>query len=650
MMELYEEFQAFPIHNSIVRSGIREDAFVLVVFEILLNNYHEIKRLTRKEPSHLEVIKKFIVPPPDDSIDIFYEEKDTDECKYHIVQVKFKELTQSEIENSFILMENTINSHLKRARDTRANLKDLISDTDFSNQFKNSCIYYVVHRGTNNFIRRQKSNQKIITIEELEILELGTRQMSVPKEAFEIDTANNFIVNNYVESKIVENNNLPESILCNFSGYDLALLNNKYSNTLLGRNILYGHNLRESLNRNSKTFDKMFDTIDKEPDLFLYYNNGITIISSGFNTDKDKRNQKETIIVENFSIINGAQTTSTLGAYLREAEINEEIYKIENLKKVLVLTKIYQINEKLKNHEKITENIKIFNNTQTPLSSRDMVSFRKEQILLQEELYNDPSPNIFVYIKKGEGIPSHLRLLPHQRIINETLAQFALCGFCSEPFTAKDKKATIFDNEGNEEYLLNQVYHRLFNTDDGILLKTDKKEIDELLFIYRVHEDTKMHQRNYYKQQLIRLNQESPKNEYDKKFRDEQKDRIKRNIEISNVCLFYNITCYYEMKKSFNLVIDNSSCLFFNTKRYYDKHDNYKEKLIKEFSKLFHSRTVEIIRKNSGVENVNNWLRFKKNQDIFLDDLRNYIDTEGHAISDDYIKFVKEFKIACPNK
>ena len=644
--ELYEDFQGFPVHKSIVRSGIRDDAFVLLVFEILFQNYHNVKKFVRSEINHMELLIKSVVPPPDDSVDIFFEEKDVDECKYHIVQVKNKVLTPAEIESCFVLMDNSINLYIKRPKDTRKNLKELILETDFSSQYKGSCTYYVVHRGQTNYIRNQPSNYKIITIEELAVLEDGTRQMSVPKEAFEIDTANNFIVNNYVDGQAnqVVNNNLPKSLLCNFSGYDLAKLNNKYSNTLLGRNILYGHNLRESLNRNSKTFDKMFDTIDKEPDLFLFYNNGITIISSCFNAYK--KEGKENIVIEDFSIINGAQTTSTLGAYLREAEMNNENEKIENLKKVFVLTKIYQINNQLVNHDNITEKIKIYNNTQTPLSSRDMVSFRKEQIALQERLYNNPSPNVFIYIKKGECIPNHIRTYPHQRITNETLAQLALCGFCSEPFTAKDKKATIFDNEGNENFILNQVYHKLFNPDTGILFESSKKDIDELLFIYKLHEDTKNHQKAFYKEQLINLNQTQPKNDIDKKSREDQKDRIKRNIEISNVCLFFNITCYYEIRKSFDFLISNIDSLSFLSKKYYDKSEDYKEKIIKQFSKFAYSRTVDIIRRNSGVENVNNWIRSEKNQQVFLNDLRNYLTTEGHTISDDYVSFVNEFKIA----
>lgn len=644
--ELYEEFVDFPVKNKIVRNGHRNDAFCLLVFEVLLHNYHQIKRLSRQEPTHQSILANCVVPPPDDSIDIFFEENDLDECRYHIVQVKNAELSPAKIENCFLLMESSVSLFLKKQKEVRKNLREIMADTDFSKQYRNDCIFYVVHRGQTHFIRNQKPYQKIITGDELLILEKGTRQMSVPNEHFVIDTASNFIINNFVDSdqgaqKV--NPTLPQSLLCNFSGYDLAQLNNKYSNTLLGRNILYGQNLRESLNKSSKTFESMFETIDKEPELFLFYNNGITILSS--NVNAKKINNKETITVEEFSIINGAQTTSTLGAYLRNAEINNEEEKIENLKKVFVLTKIYEINNQLQNHENISENIKIFNNTQTPLSSRDMVSIRKEQIALQDTLFNGVAPNIFIYIKKGEVAPPYPKTSPFQRVTNEVLAQLALCSFALEPFTAKDKKAKIFDNDAKEDVLLNPVYHKLFNQTDGILFSKSKAEINELLFVFRLHEDTKKHQKNHLKEQLNRLNQTSPTNDLQKTHKEDQINRIKRNIEIANVCLFFNITCYYEIKRHYDYLIPNINDINFDTKKYFDSQQTYKDSLIKSFSELVYGRTIETIRANSGVENVNNWVRSEKNQTVFLDSLRNYLTSEGHIVSEKYLDFVKQNKM-----
>ena len=639
--ELYEQFKDFPTKNKIVRINQKDDAFELVVFEILFQNLHGIKKLNFNEEAHREIVLKSIVPAPDDSVDIFFEEEDLDDRKYHIVQVKNSDLDPQKIEDLFILMENSIKKFLRKPRDTEKNLKDIINETDFSKQYINDCIYYVVHRGRTNYIKGQKSNQKVITGNELEILEKGTEQMSVPREFFEIDTKNNFIVNNFIDTVTAKvNTNIPQSLLCNFSGYDLAKLNNKYSNTLLGRNILYGQNLRESLSKNSKTYESMFETINKEPELFLFYNNGITIIASSTNAI-EKDTEKEMIQIENFSIINGAQTTSTLGAYLKDAEINNELEKIENLKKVFVLTKIYEINQDLKNHKAISENIKIYNNTQTPLSSRDMVSIRKEQIDLKNRLLMGESPNIFVFIKKGEGVPSYPKSLPYQRVSNETLAQLAFCAFYFEPFTAKDKKTSLFDNDGKEDVILNYDYNRLFNPNNGILFVKSKKEIDELLFIYLLHQKR---QKSFIKEELNVLNQRHLNNPEQEKRKEEQIDAKKRSLEISNVCLFYNITCYYIIKSNYDYLIENVETSSFSVRRYFDSSDSYKQEIIRAFIKLFYTKTIDIIRKNTGVENITNWIRAEKNQKTFIDSLNDILNTDGFNLSQDYIDFVKKFR------
>jgi hypothetical protein len=644
--DIQDQFNGFPSKSPIVRMNQKNDSFVILVFEILFYSFHEISKFKRDNDHHLEILQKSIVPPPDDGIDIFFEEKNLDETKYHIVQVKNCSLDPSGIKKCFLEMKDTTSKLKKKPNVVANNLKKLAAETDFNTSTKNDCIYYLVHTGSTKFIKDQKNNENIITGSDLLLLHNGTKKMMVPKEIFEIDTVNNFIVNNFVKDENGNKNfnkNLPQSILCNLSGYDLAKLNNKYSNSLLGSNILYGQNLRESLSKYSKTYKPMFDTIDNEPDLFLFYNNGITIISSFSDPKTDQKDKKDKITVENFSIINGAQTTSTLGAYLKEAEVNLETDKIENLKKVFVLTKIYQINDDLPNHKVISERIKIFNNTQTPLSSRDMVSIREEQIQLQKKLLNGEKPNIFLFIKKGENPPANPQTLKYQRVQNEVLAQLALCAYFSEPFTAKDKKTKIFETDGQPDTLLNNIYQKLFDQKEGVLFTKSKREIDELLFIYMLHEDAKRFQKNFLKEQIKLLHHKPAATEREKIYKEQQIETNNRNSEIVNVCLFYNITCYYSFKNNFDELLPNGNNFSFNAKEYYNNKE-YKNNLIKNFLELFYNRTIEIIRRNSGGGNINNWVRAEKSEKIFLDEIRNILSNEGAILSEKYIKFVEEFK------
>jgi hypothetical protein len=640
--ELYEEFR--NLNPRIVRSGHQGDAFTLLVLETIFYNLHSVKKFNRK--ANLDFIEKCVVPPPDDYIDIFYEETDLEERKYHIVQVKDSDLDTGTIETCFIKMKYSIDTFLNSRKDSKKNLKKIIALTDFSKEYEDSCIYYVVHRGKTEHIRNQKKNQVIITEDKLislrEVIEGGSEDESVPSGTFEIDTANNFILHNFVDSKSKKvDSNLPQSLLCNFSGYDLAKLDQKYADTELGRNILYGGNLRESLNKKSKTYASMIKTIDEEPELFLFYNNGITILADYFNSREKDSNSKEKIILKKFSIINGAQTTSTLGSYLREAEINNDSEKIEKLKKVFVLTKIYEINSKLVNHKNTSENIKLYNNTQTPLSSRDMVSIRPEQKHLQRRLI-EGSPNIFVNIKKGEGTPQGYRLLNHQKVTNETLAQLALCGFSFQPFTAKDKKIKIFENDGKEDVLLNPIYDRLFNERTGTLFTRNQIEIDELLFIHRLHEDTKSDYRKSLNEDIQNLIHSPLTEGHSNEDREKEISLIKRNLDISNKCLFYSVTCYYKVRQRFDSKIPNIKNLSFDTKRYYDDK-NYREGLIDSFQRLFFTNTVEIIRKKSEGDNITNWVRIEGNEKIFLDALFNKL-TDQPYLAKDYEKFVESYK------
>ena len=75
----------------------------------------------------------------------------------------------------------------------------------------------------------------------------------------------------------------------------------------MGRNILFGQNLRDSLDqKKSKTYAAMMKTIKNEPERFWNYNNGITILCEELDAHRKKHNGDVDLIeITNFSIING---------------------------------------------------------------------------------------------------------------------------------------------------------------------------------------------------------------------------------------------------------------------------------------------------------------------------------------------------------
>lgn len=113
-----------------------------------------------------------------------------------------------------------------------------------------------------------------------------------------------------------------------------------------------------------------------------------------------------------------------------------------------------------------------------------------------------------------------------------------------------------------------------------------------------------------------------------------------RQLEINNICLFYNIALYYEFKNQFKDKEENK--IFKYDLFYSDK--NFKESLIKEYSHKFLTRTIELIKLESEfTANMGNWIKSAKNQDNFMKKLRNDL-----AIKLDYETefedFINKFK------
>ena len=331
----YQEFAGLPNGRPIVRNGIKEDAFTLAILDVMYSSILNIPI----EPTQINKISKVIVAPPDSGIDLFIEIDDGDEFYYDIIQSKYCKLTETEIKKCFAEMSRTIKDYLKNPQLVKENLRGVISETNFDSTYKKNCTYYVVHTGDLNFGKSFMKNEKVITLNELEILKESLFNAKVPYDEFKSDAFSNYIL--YDQSQGGE-----QALLCNLRGYDLATLSNKYVNTSMGRNILFGQNLRESLDSKSKTYQDMKNTIDTEPQRFWHYNNGITIIAEILDAHKDNTENVDRIELTNFSIINGAQTTSALGTYLKEAIINDDMDSINKLKQVYVLARIMEVTDR----------------------------------------------------------------------------------------------------------------------------------------------------------------------------------------------------------------------------------------------------------------------------------------------------------------
>lgn len=616
--KFYVDFAGLPNLKPVVRNNIREDAFTLVILKIMYS--HNLK--IEITPENIDKITQIVVAPPDSGIDMIIEIEDGDEYYYDIIQAKYSELTEEEIRTCFLGMKDAVKRYLKNPNDVQSNLKDVLQETNFSTAFKSNITYYVFHKGTLNYGKSFKPNEKIVTSNEMEIIyesltENGDTILKVPYAEFSSDMFNNYIL---------YENAFDDALLCNIRGYDLAELCNKYISSSMGRNILFGQNLRDSLGeKKSKTYNAMVETIDNEPERFWNYNNGITIICEELDADKKEDNGIVDLIkIRNFSIINGAQTTSALGAYLKEAILSQNKQKIEQLKKVYVLVRIMQVK-----NESLRGNISIYNNLQNPISSRDMVANNYEQNELHKKLKTGEIPHIFMEIRRGQYIPPQPRFEKHQQTSNEDIAQVAAAAFLIEPFKAKDKKKTLF-NKANacEEYIVNEYYDEIFylsKTDDkkGVLFQKTKREIDEALFIKYLYQQARNKMRKIYDNRIIDSNEKIKANLGNKEHLEKMLELHQRNKEVNNTCMFYCVALYFSLKQNFGTV--GTENIFDYYKFYRDnRNSTYKQDIIKFFADNFLQETVKIISgllKNSGSGSATNWLKKPQSQKEFFDAL-----------------------------
>ena len=633
----YEKYVGLPNNKPIVRQNQKNDAFEIVVLETLYGKEKGID-VSKMNASDVGKISKFIVAPPDDGIDIVVEREDIDGNSYDFIQVKNSALSQLDIQQALSYMEKTIAKYLKKPSDVNANLKEVLSETDFSSSDKANCRYILVHRGDMNFFKGQKEgSEQVITGTELEIIRDGERSTvpRVPVETFGADSFNNF--------SLYEESQGNPAILMNICGYDLARLAIKYTNTSLGRNILFGQNLRESLSK-SKTYDGMAKTIRTEPEKFWFYNNGITVIAEDYDAKSEGGDTVERIILKEFSIINGAQTTSALGRFLKDAEMENNASDIEHLKKVFVLARILKVTD-----DEFKSQIAIFNNTQNPITTRDMASNREEQLQLYHGLLDGIAPNIYMEIRRGMSAPSDVKLYKHQYTTNVELAQLAYAGFVRDPFIAKDKKNAIFDTDykQTEGYLLNEYYHKLFHyaagdASEGILFKKQKEDINELLFVHYLY---KLSKKNLMAEYKKRIN--DAQNQIENCYDDAKRKKYENSIAsyeklkaIANICVFYCVAYYYGFKEDFP-AIDGG--LSYRYEDFYSDKD-FQTSLVEGFRDLFLIGTIELIKEVTvNTPNLNTWVRDRKSTSLFLDKIEEKLQM-NMTLETQYKEYISKYK------
>lgn len=242
---------------------------------------------------------------------------------------------------------------------------------------------------------------------------------TVSSEKIKLDRANNYLE--------YESDDL-EGIFCSVLSSSIVQLYNKYSGAGL-----FDLNIRRYI-RNKLVDTGINKTLDSDRDNFWFLNNGIIIACTDFDVDGD------TVRLENFSIVNGGQTTQLIGTY-----------KGTNTKEFYVPCKIVATKNDSKAsyfYTKIAE----ATNSQKPIYPRDLKSNSPEMIRLSRWLKQE---NIYLEIKRGYKPTKKYNYI----IKNDELGQIILSFALQQPGTARNGKVKIFE-PGNYDRIFKVNYEK----------------------------------------------------------------------------------------------------------------------------------------------------------------------------------------------
>ena len=178
---------------------------------------------------------------------------------------------------------------------------------------------------------------------------------------------------------------------------DIGELWKKYGSSLFAANI-------RNLLAKSDINDGMLNTLKNNAHLFWFYN-GITIICDRIEKKKIGGSSRGagTFEVKNLSIVNGAQTTGTIGAYY-SSMTEDEAERL--LADSYVQVKIIQTKDEDGNdvEEDLSKNITVNNNMQNKIISRDFASQTSLQKRFKTELDQE---GITYHISRGDDEASN---------------------------------------------------------------------------------------------------------------------------------------------------------------------------------------------------------------------------------------------------
>lgn len=234
---------------------------------------------------------------------------------------------------------------------------------------------------------------------------------------------------------------------------------------------LFSENIRVVIPR-SDINEGIFETIKSEPDKFFYYNNGITMLADAIVTSPTAHLNRETGYFKliGASVVNGAQTVSTLGAAIgTQAE--------DNLGKAVVLVRCIEVRAE---DGDLGRRITRFANTQNVVSSQDFAFLDPQQHRLAHELKSLG----YEYLLRAGEVP---KSKDRAKVIEVREAAVALACASSNighAMLAKREVSRLFSDQSVYKTLFNPLTSPLLLQRAVLVLREVEDYLDDLAVFY----------------------------------------------------------------------------------------------------------------------------------------------------------------------
>lgn len=544
-----------------------------------------------KNIGEVDILDGFTDGANDGGIDFVY----FDGYRINLIQGKSSDsLTFNDIRDALTKMTITINDfkakNIDKYSDTlKSNLRNIMETADTDEMeltiFTNTDL-------TNDMIRKIEDLKNNAEFESYTVNVYG--KDDIDTQVLNIDETSMCISHGKLD---LEDRNYIE--YANGEGAIFTIKANSLKNLYIdyGKKGLFGYNLREQISQRS--VDTAIDrTINSERDKFWFFNNGITIGCKDYIPDG------KTVKLYDFSIINGAQTTSKIG----KSTVVDENHDF------CLVCKVIKSSD-----DDFMREISKASNSQKPIKDRDLKANSVEQRTLQKNFIENGKYQLAVEIKRGVKPKNVKNVENWQKVTNEYVGQILLAAQYQMPGTARSAKADIFSKD--------TTYIKIFSKDK--IKKYDYNTIYDLVRLGAKYDDFKIRFKEQNDDRASRTKSETEKKNLN------ALNGVCNNAKfvVIGILAYYIKRLYFGIKDSYD---DNFETPIITGNLSLDyENDDYKEKLEYLFEYII-NRLSNLYDKNEVALSLTSYSNFFKTDKVY----RDVIIPEFEAILND--KFDRE--------